>query len=219
MSLAGAIALATQVGAVIDVGKAVVDFVSGALPSVFGRGSSGVAATSGLAGTAARAQLAGTSVGPQAIQAGIGSAIVPIAGALARRVIGPALVAGAVAVTADRDPREVTPLPTITGGGGVRTVTRKQFILLAARANNPGATAKKIIRSARECGIELAAATFGLSVLDVCFLIAQPPTRRSRGISAADMRRTRSTIRKVLTISQQLTALKPAARRKAYARN
>jgi len=112
----------------------------------------------------------------------------------------------------------VSPVPAFlqaeVAGGGTRTVTRKQFILMTARAANPGATAKKIIRSARECGIELAAATFGLTVLDVCFLIAQPPSRRSRGISAADMRRTRSTIRKVLTISHDLTALKPAARRK-----
>ncbi len=83
---------------------------------------------------------------------------------------------------------------------GVRTMTRKQFILATARAANPGATSKKILRSARECGIELAAATFGLNVLDVCFLIAQPPTRRARGISAADLRRTRSTVRKVHNI-------------------
>ncbi len=62
--------------------------------------------------------------------------------------------------------------------GSMRTMTRKQFILATARANNPGATAKKIVRSARECGIELAAATFGLDVVSVCFLIAQPPTRR-----------------------------------------
>ncbi len=83
---------------------------------------------------------------------------------------------------------------------GVRTMTRKQFILATARAANPGATSKKIIRSARQCGIELAAATFGLNVLDVCFLIAQPATRRSRGISAADLRRTRATVRKVHNI-------------------
>ncbi len=96
-------------------------------------------------------------------------------------------------------------------GAGPRQMTRKQFILLTARANNPGATAKKIIRSARECGIELAAATFGLSVLDVCFLIAQPPTRRSRGISAADIRRTRATMRKV----NGLKSLCPPARRRS----
>lgn len=157
----------------------------------------------------------GSSVGPQVLQAGMGSLVAPIgaiAGTLVRRAIGPAIVAGGVAALSGGD--EVTPLPPIVPGGAPRTVTRKQFILLTARASNPGATAKKIIRSARECGIELAAATFGLNVLDVCFLIAQPPTRRSRGISAADMRRTRSTIRKVLTISQQLTALKPARRRK-----
>jgi len=98
--------------------------------------------------------------------------------------------------------------------GGVRTVTRRQLILMQARAFSPGATAKKIVKAARDCGIEIAAATFGLAIIDVCFLIAQPPSRRSRGISAADMRRTRSTIRKVTTIQKQLKALSGPIRRK-----
>ncbi len=96
--------------------------------------------------------------------------------------------------------------------GGARVVTRRQFILMQARAFAPGATARKIVKAARDCGIELAAATFGLSVLDVCFLIAQPPTRRRRGISAADMRRTRSTLRKVANIQDDLLHLKPTRR-------
>ncbi len=92
-----------------------------------------------------------------------------------------------------------------------RTMTQKQFILATARAFQPGATAKKIIRSARQCGIELAAATFGLDVLQVCFLISQPPTRRSRGISAADIRRTRATMRKINGLKNMCP---PARRRK-----
>ena len=90
---------------------------------------------------------------------------------------------------------------------------RRQQILAVARANSPGATSKKIIRAAKECGIEIAAATFGLDVISVCFLLAQPASRRSRGISAAEMRRTRSTIRKVSTIQKQLKALSGPIRR------
>ncbi len=126
---------------------------------------------------------AGTSIGPL-IDVGI-TALPPIIAAVQRARAPSGSGIGAI-VGGARPP---------SGGNGVTTMTRKQFILATARAANPGATAKKILRSARECGIELAAATFGLSALDVCFLIAQPPTRRSRGISAADLRRTRSTVR------------------------
>ena len=103
----------------------------------------------------------------------------------------------------------------IADGGQLvpRDATRRQQILAVARVNSPGATSKKIIRAAKECGLEVAAATFGLDVISVCFLLAQPPSRRSRGISAADMRRTRSTIRKVTTITKQLVALKGPTRR------
>lgn len=188
-----------------------IDLLSGAQPSVTAV-TAGLTGVSGIAGAAARAAAAaGSSVGPGAVQAAnLPSVITQVAGPIVATA-----ARGAVQAVLNQ------PIPSggAVGGGGVRTVTRKQMILLQARAANAGATAKKIIRSARECGIELAAATFGLSVLDVCFLIAQPPTRRSRGISAADMRRTRSTIRKVLTISHQIQALKPAARRKSYARN
>ncbi len=155
-------------------------------------------------GFAGRTLATGTAVGPQGALATaieVGTAIAPI---VARRVGVPVPAFLQQEAAADR------------ARGGVRTVTRRQLILMTARAANPGATSKKIIRSARECGIELAAATFGLNALDVCFLIAQPPTRRSRGISAADMRRTRSTIRKVHTISRQIVALKPAAIRRKH---
>ncbi len=137
----------------------------------------------------ASAQAAGSSVGPL-IDVAV-TALPPIIAAVQqRRAPAP--------MTGFGSPFGQTGLATV--GGGVKTMTRKQFILATARAANPGATSKKIIRSARQCGIELAAGTFGLNVLDVCFLIAQPPTRRSRGISAADLRRTRSTVRKVHNI-------------------
>ncbi len=138
---------------------------------------------------------AGTSVGPIIEAAGqVLTALPPVITAITGARVGQPLPQ-----TGFGSPFGQTGL-AMPAANGVRTMTRKQFILATARAANPGATAKKILRSARECGIELSAATFGLNVLDVCFLIAQPPTRRSRGISAADLRRTRSTVRKVHNI-------------------
>ncbi len=152
----------------------------------------------------------GTSVGPPTgfVDAGFGTAagrvITALPQILGRAPIGPVLQP----FLGDR-----VALPAAPPAGGPR-VTKRQAILSQARFFSPGATAKKIVRSAKQCGIELAAATFGLTVLQVCFLIAQPPTRRARGISAADLRRTRSTIRKVANISRDLSAIKPAARRR-----
>ncbi len=155
-------------------------------------------------GTAGRTLSTGTAVGPVGSLAGtlidVGIAAAPI-------------VARAVGVPVPAFLQQEAAAGRV-GGGGVRTVSRRQLILMTARSLSPGATAKKIIRSAKECGIELAAQTFGLSVLDVCFLLAQPASRRSRGISAADMRRTRSTIRKVTTIQQSLKALSGPIRRR-----
>ncbi len=130
---------------------------------------------------------------PRILQTGAGSAI---GTAVAQQFLG------------DR-----VPLGPAPPAGGQR-VTKRQAILSQARFFSPGATAKKIVRSAKQCGIELAAATFGLTVLHVCFLIAQPPTRRARGISAADLRRTRSTIRKVGNIQRDLKRLSGPIRRK-----
>ncbi len=159
----------------------------------------------------------------QAQQAAVGTSVGPIIEAA-----GQVLTALPPVITAITGARVGQPLPQ-TGFGspfgqqglampvtnGVRTMTRKQFILATARAANPGATGKKILRSARECGIDLAAATFGLNVLDVCFLISQPPTRRARGISAADLRRTRATVRKVHNIEADFREwCKPTARRR-----
>ncbi len=184
--------------------EGVVGLISGSQPSAQAAVTSSQAALlSG--GTAGRVLSTGSSVGPVGALAGafdlgtaveVGRAVAPI---VARRVgvPVPAFLQQEVAA----------------GRGGIRTITRRQGILMAARAANPGATSKKIIRSARQCGIELAAATFGLDVLDVCFLIAQPATRRSRGISAADIRSVSRTARKFSTLQHNLSHLCGPTRR------
>ncbi len=194
---------------VIDAGKSVFNMIAGrggAAPS--STAVTNVAPSGSGIGAIVRSAGAGTSVGPvigRAIDVGL-TVLPPIIAAAQQQRSIPVPAAG---------------LPQdLRGGfapvaGGPRVMTRKQFILATARANNPGATSKKILRSARECGIELSAATFGLNVLDVCFLIAQPPTRRARGISAADLRRTRATVRKVHNIEADFREwCKPTARRR-----
>ncbi len=183
-----------------------VDTVFGAIGDFVGGGNkpttavSNITSGSGIGAVVRQAQAgSGTSVGP--IIEGVGqvlTALPPIVSAITGARVGSQFPVAPV--TGFGSPFGQTGLAMPVASGGVRTMTRKQFILATARAANPGATAKKIIRSARECGIELAAATFGLDALSVCFLISQPPTRRSRGISAADLRRTRATVRKVHNI-------------------
>lgn len=96
-----------------------------------------------------------------------------------------------------------------------REVSELTFILMQARAHTKGATARKIKEAAKVCGMEVAAAMHGLSVRDVCFVVVNAPRRRARGISASDLRTTRSTVRKVHNIEADFREwCKPATRRK-----
>ncbi len=198
------------------IGAALGGMIDGSSPSVQGITAAQAGAISG--GFAGPVTSTGTSVGPGVAvspgftEAGFGGA--------AARVIPPLVTA--LPQILGRPSPPVTPFLAAPGRAAIGPPppaggplpTKRQAILQQARFFAPGATAKKIVRSARECGIELAAQTFGLNVLQVCFLIAQPPTRRRRGISAADLRRTRSTIRKVTTIQKDLKQLFGPIRRK-----
>ncbi len=198
-------------GGILAGAGTVIGLISGQTSSVSGITAAQQAALSG--GFGGPVTSTGTSVGPTigvgtaggVANANLGGVVPPIIRQLPR-IIG-AVGAGAAgqAIVQGGSSMMLGPTPS------PRTMTQKQFILATARAFQPGATAKKIIRSARQCGIELAAATFGLDVLQVCFLISQPPTRRSRGISAADIRRTRSTMRKINSLKNMCP---PARRRK-----
>ncbi len=213
-AVAAAAGIASIFNPAIGAGIGIVGgLIGGSTPSVQGITAAQQASLSG--GFGGPVTSGGTSVGPQIdlfpqpIDAGFGTGVARVAQALPRLAppISPFLSAPG---------REVArvPLGPAPPAGG-KLPTKRQAILSQARFFSPGATAKKIIRSAKECGIELSAATFGLTVLQVCFLIAQPPTRRSRGISAADMRRTRSTIRKVTNIQRDLKQLSGPIRRRS----
>lgn len=82
-------------------------------------------------------------------------------------------------------------------------------ILIRSRENTgQRVTKNKIIDAAKHCGIELAADTFGISESDVCKVIVAGRTRRRRGISAADVRRTKRTLRFVGRIKKDLKAVR-----------
>ena len=73
-------------------------------------------------------------------------------------------------------------------------------------------SAKRVKEAVRVCGISTASSMFGLSEAQICTIVLSVRRRRARGISAADLRRTRSTIRKVHNISHDLRKLVPKVR-------
>ena len=94
-------------------------------------------------------------------------------------------------------------------GAGVAAGTIVSEILQRARENSgQRVTKNKIIDSARACGIELTAQTFGISETDVCKVIVAGRSRRRRGVSAADVRRTKRTLRFVRSIKKDLKAVR-----------
>lgn len=94
-------------------------------------------------------------------------------------------------------------------GAGVLAGSVISDILFRARENSgQRVTKNKIIDSARACGIELTAQTFGLSESDVCKVIVAGRSRRRRGVSAADVRRTKRTLRFVRSIKKDLKAVR-----------
>lgn len=82
----------------------------------------------------------------------------------------------------------------LNGGSNVNNISQ---VLRVARANRPGATRKSIINGAKHCGIDVTAQMYGLNPMDVCAIVAKGMPRRRRGISASDVRRTRSTLCKI----------------------
>lgn len=100
-----------------------------------------------------------------------------------------------------------TALPIFGGGNGAGK-SQISIILAKARAATGGpVTRNKIIDAAKSCGLELAANTFGLDLREVCMVVVKGRTRRRRGISAADIRRTKRTIGFASKIRKDLKVL------------
>lgn len=97
-------------------------------------------------------------------------------------------------------------VPALFGGNGNGNPI--SAILAKARAATGGAvTRNKIIEASKACGLETTAGTFGLDVREVCLVVVKGRTRRRRGVSAADIRRTKRTIGFASKIRKDLKAL------------
>lgn len=82
----------------------------------------------------------------------------------------------------------------IFGGNGNGKSPTSRILAKARAATGGPVTRNKIIDAAKTCGLETAASTFGLDVREVCLVVVKGRTRRRRGVSAADIRRTKRTI-------------------------
>lgn len=145
--------------------------------------------------------------------------------AAGQAVLSPAAFAAATGVS-------VGPSAAIAGGGGARTLVGgltgmvargvgfaalgvlsiAELLTLSRESTGQVVTRKKIAAAVRVCGIEAAASMFGLSEIEICQIVISRPRRRGRGISAADLRRTRSTLRKVHNIQHDLGRVKAVRR-------
>lgn len=97
---------------------------------------------------------------------------------------------------------------SLFGGNGNGNGNPISLILAKARAATGGpVTRNKIIDAAKVCGLEVAANTFGLDVREVCLVVVKGRSRRRRGVSAADIRRTKRTINFASKIRKDLKAL------------
>lgn len=88
-----------------------------------------------------------------------------------------------------------------------------QLLKISRDATGQAVTRQKVADAVKHCGIPMAAEIFSLSESEICQIVISKRRRRSRGISAVDLRRTRSTIRKVHNIQHDLKRLSPAVRR------
>jgi len=75
---------------------------------------------------------------------------------------------------------------------------------LAARAGLTAATKRKILRLVRAVGIQTAATLLGLELSTVAEVVANPPKRRRRGITAAQLANAKRVNRAVIRMANEL---------------
>jgi len=132
------------------------------------------------------------------------------AGALAPTSIAPTMASLARLPAVIRDIGTgigLSTLPTILGGNGNGRSPISMILAKARAATGGPVTRNKIIDAAKTCGLEVAANTFGLEVREVCLVVVKGRTRRRRGVSAADIRRTKRTIHFASKVRKDLKAL------------
>ena len=138
-----------------------------------------------------------------------GSRFIPTASAMTGRPTQPPISIGTVqmgiAGIAPGIGRAVAPIAAQAGRiivGLIRTATgRVRGVRLPS---GQFVTRRKMLKLARDVGIAAAAAALGITVAEMAEAVATAPVRRRRGISAADVRRTRSTLRKICVLTRDL---------------
>lgn len=177
----------------------------------FGKGLGKVAV--GVAGSGALSFLPGgglitagaTAYG--ALRPKVGAAVG--AGQAVRTALTPSVAARAVPA--------VVPVGMMGMGGALRAgaglILRKIQMNIGKRISR--AQIRQLIR---RVGPEAAAVALGVSVAELIQVDATTPARRARGISARDIRRTKSTLRKLSSLAchftETATAVRPYARRR-----
>jgi len=126
---------------------------------------------------------------------------------------GPTTVAGRLAATQAQLRIPIPRIPAMPRGtgpfiGGTVVGTIGEILFRAREFTGGPVSARKIRDAAKNCGLDIAASMFGISVEDVCRVVIARGSRRRRGISASDLRRTRSTIRKINNMRKSLKTLR-----------
>ena len=107
-------------------------------------------------------------------------------------------------------------VPTVAGPGGVPMIGATSVGRIpSAGAGTRRMSAMRFRSFARQVGLENAAAAMGISLVEAAQIIARAPRRRRRGITAAQLATTRSTIRRVVSIAKSLDDCKRITVRKA----
>lgn len=86
-------------------------------------------------------------------------------------------------------------------------------LMMMLKARFPGITTARIMELVRTFGPVAAAGALGIGLDMLAQIITRRKRRRGRGISARDIRRTKSTLRKVCTISEMFSRVKVARKR------
>lgn len=104
------------------------------------------------------------------------------------------------------------------GSGQIASSLGATALQVIQQATGRRIPAVRILEVARVCGLEQAARMLNVDVTVICRVVLERRRRRARGISAADLRRTSSTIRKINTMSRRLSELCGPVRRRSPAR-
>ena len=87
------------------------------------------------------------------------------------------------------------------------------LVAMAGRVGISAAVKRKIITLAKAVGIQAAATAIGMSVIDVADVIANPPRRRRKGITGAQLANAKRVNRAVMCMANQLQTTCGPARR------